>query len=102
MRPDGPGPSPLQGATPPRPPELGERSVATDPLDVNDVIFKGLEIQGIYGRRIFETWYKMAAMLQSGLDVSSIVSHRLPADRFEEAFAIVASGECGKVILDWA
>jgi threonine 3-dehydrogenase len=70
-------------------------------LDVNDVIFKGLEIQGIYGRRIFETWYKMAAMLQSGLDVSSIVSHRLPADRFEDAFAIVASGECGKVILDW-
>jgi len=70
-------------------------------LDVNDVIFKGLEIQGIYGRRIFETWYKMAAMLQSGLDVSSIVSHRLPADRFEDAFAIVASGECGKVILGW-
>ena len=50
-------------------------------LDVNDVIFKGLEIQGIYGRRIFETWYKMAAMLQSGLDVSGIVTHRLPADR---------------------
>jgi len=71
-------------------------------LDVNDVIFKGLEIQGIYGRRIFETWYKMAAMLQSGLDVGSIVSHRLPADRFEEAFDIVARGECGKVILDWA
>jgi threonine 3-dehydrogenase len=70
-------------------------------LDINDVIFKGLEIQGIYGRRIFETWYKMAAMLQSGLDVSSIVSHRMPADRFEEAFAIVASGECGKLILDW-
>ena len=70
-------------------------------LDVNDVIFKGLEIQGIYGRRIFETWYKMAAMLQSGLDVSSIISHRMPADRFEEAFAIVAGGECGKVILDW-
>jgi threonine 3-dehydrogenase len=71
-------------------------------LDVNDVIFKGLEIQGIYGRRIFETWYKMAAMLQSGLDVSAIITHRLPADRFEEAFDIVASGECGKVILDWA
>lgn len=70
-------------------------------LDVNDVIFKGLELQGIYGRRIFETWYKMAAMLQSGLDVSSIVTHRLPADRFEQAFEIVAGGECGKVILDW-
>jgi threonine 3-dehydrogenase len=71
-------------------------------LDVNDVIFKGLEIQGIYGRRIFETWYKMAAMLQSGLDIGGIITHELPADRFEEAFAIVEGGECGKVILDWA
>jgi threonine 3-dehydrogenase len=70
-------------------------------LDVNDVIFKGLELQGIYGRRIFETWYKMAAMLQSGLDVSAIITHQLPADRFDEAFGIVGSGECGKVILDW-
>jgi threonine 3-dehydrogenase len=70
-------------------------------LDVSDVIFKNLEIRGIYGRRIFETWYKMAAMLQSGLDVGSIITHRLPADRFEEAFEIVESGECGKVILDW-
>ena len=51
-------------------------------LDINDVIFKGLEIQGIYGRRIFETWYKMAAMLQSGLDVSDIITHELPADRY--------------------
>jgi threonine 3-dehydrogenase len=71
-------------------------------LDVNDVIFKGLELQGIYGRRIFETWYKMAAMLQSGLDVSGIVTHRFAAEDFEEAFAIVGRGECGKVILDWS
>ena len=71
-------------------------------LDVNELIFKGLEIQGIYGRRIFETWYKMAAMLQSGLDISAIITHQLPADRFEEAFEIVGSGECGKVILDWS
>ena len=70
-------------------------------LDVNDVIFKGLEVQGIYGRRIFETWYKMAAMLQSGLDIGSIITHRLPADRFEDAFEIVGDGRCGKVILDW-
>jgi threonine 3-dehydrogenase len=70
-------------------------------LDINDVIFKGLDIQGIYGRRIFETWYKMAAMLQSGLAVDGIVTHRLPAAEFEDAFAIVARGECGKVILDW-
>ncbi len=71
-------------------------------LDINDVIFKSLDVQGIYGRRIFETWYKMAAMLQSGLDVSSIITHHFPAERFEEAFDIVAGGQCGKVVLDWA
>lgn len=70
-------------------------------LDVNDVIFKGLELQGIYGRRIFETWYKMAAMLQSGLDVSGVITHHVAAADFEEAFAIVETGECGKVVLDW-
>ncbi len=70
-------------------------------LDVNDVIFKGLEIQGIYVRRIFETWYQMAAMLQSGLDVSGVVTHHVLAAEFEEAFAIVETGECGKVVLDW-
>ena len=71
-------------------------------LDVNDVIFKGLTIQGIYGRRIFETWYKMAAMLQSGLDVSSVITHRFPVERYEEAFRTVAGGRSGKVLLDWA
>ena len=71
-------------------------------LDVNDVIFKGLDLQGIYGRRIFETWYKMAAMLQSGLEVSSIITHHFPAERFEEAFDVVAGGESGKVILEWS
>jgi threonine 3-dehydrogenase len=71
-------------------------------LDVSALIFKGIEIQGIYGRRIFETWYKMAAMLQSGLDVSGIVTHRLPADEYEDAFDLVARGECGKIVLDWA
>lgn len=70
-------------------------------LDINDVIFKGLDIQGIYGRRIFETWYKMAAMLQSGLDVAGVITHHLSADRFDEAFAVVEGGECGKVVLDW-
>ena len=70
-------------------------------LDLNDVIFKGLSMQGIYGRRIFETWYKMAAMLQSGLDVSGIITHRFPVEQYEEAFDLVASGECGKVLLDW-
>jgi threonine 3-dehydrogenase len=71
-------------------------------LDVNDVIFKGLEIQGIYGRRIFETWYKMAAMLQSGLDITPIITHRLPIAEYREGFEIMRSGQSGKVILDWA
>lgn len=70
-------------------------------LDVNDVIFKGLTLKGIYGRQIFETWYKMAAMLQSGLDVSSLVTHRFDAADFERAFAVVSSGQCGKVLLEW-
>jgi threonine 3-dehydrogenase len=70
-------------------------------LDVNEVIFKGLEIQGIYGRRIFETWYKMASMLESGLDVRAVITHHFPAEQFEDAFAVVERGECGKVILDW-
>lgn len=70
-------------------------------LDVNDVIFKGLEVQGIYGRRIFETWYKMAAMAQSGLDVSAVITHRFPAHHYQDAFDLVAAGQCGKVLLDW-
>jgi threonine 3-dehydrogenase len=70
-------------------------------VELNEVIFKGLTLKGIYGRRIFETWYKASSMLQSGLDVSSIVTHTFSADDFEEAFATVASGQCGKVVLDW-
>ncbi len=70
-------------------------------LDLNAVIFKGLTVRGIYGRRIFETWYKVAAMLQSGLDVSAVVTHRFPVEQYEEAFDVVAGGECGKVVLDW-
>ncbi|MBI5243040.1 MAG: L-threonine 3-dehydrogenase [Elusimicrobia bacterium] len=65
------------------------------------VIFKGLFIKGIYGREMFETWYKMCAMLQSGLDVKKIVTHRFPADRFEEGFEVMIAGKSGKVILEW-
>lgn len=70
-------------------------------LDINTVIFKGLTLRGIYGRQIFETWYKMAAMLRSGLDVSALVTHEFPAESFEEAFSVVEGGACGKVLLDW-
>ena len=65
----------------------------------DQVIFKGLTIKGIYGREMFETWYKMQTMLQSGLDVSPVLTHRFRFDEFEQAFAVMQSGECGKVIL---
>jgi len=70
-------------------------------IDWNQVIFKGLEIKGIYGREMFETWYKMVAMLQSGLDLTPIITHRYPVDQFETGFAAMLSGQSGKVILDW-
>ncbi|MGL5742470.1 MAG: L-threonine 3-dehydrogenase [Legionella sp.] len=71
-------------------------------IDWNQVIFKGLVIKGIYGREMFETWYKMIAMLQSGLDISSIKTHHFSVDDYQEAFQIMASGQSGKVILDWS
>lgn len=70
-------------------------------LEVNQVIFKGLTMRGIYGRRIFETWYKMSAMLQTGLVIDPVITHRFPAEEFEDAFALVRSGRCGKVLLEW-
>jgi threonine 3-dehydrogenase len=71
-------------------------------IDWNQVIFKGLVIKGVYGREMFETWYKMAAMLQSGLDVKPIITHRFPVSEYHDAFEIMKSGQSGKVILDWA
>jgi threonine 3-dehydrogenase len=71
------------------------------PIDWNDIVFKGLTLQGIYGRRMFETWYKMLAMLQTGLDVSPVITHHFAAEDHEAAFDVMRSGECGKVILDW-
>lgn len=70
-------------------------------IDWNQVIFKGLEIKGIYGREMFETWYKMAAMIQSGLDITPVITHRFPIDEFQKGFDIMRSGQSGKVILDW-
>ena len=71
-------------------------------IDWNQVIFKGLVIKGIYGREMFETWYKMAALLQSGLDLTPIITHRYAIDDFQQGFAAMRSGHSGKVILDWA
>ncbi|KTD21886.1 L-threonine 3-dehydrogenase [Legionella londiniensis] len=72
------------------------------PLDWNQVIFKGLIVKGIYGREMYETWYKMIAMLQSGLNISPVITHRFPISEFQSAFQIMASGQSGKVILDWS
>jgi threonine 3-dehydrogenase len=70
-------------------------------IDWNQVIFKGLEIKGVYGREMFETWYKMVAMLQSGLDLSPMLTHQFPVEDFEQGFAAMLSGQSGKVILNW-
>ena len=71
------------------------------PIDFDKVIFRGLVLKGIYGREMFETWYRMGVMLQSGLDITPVITHRFPAARFAEAFEVVRSGQCGKVVLDW-
>jgi Domain of unknown function (DUF1330) len=71
-------------------------------LDWNKVIFKQLTIvKGVYGREMFETWHKMIAMLESGLDVRKVITHRLPAKKFLEGFEIMRRGESGKIVLDW-
>ncbi|HXY17245.1 MAG TPA: L-threonine 3-dehydrogenase [Gaiellaceae bacterium] len=70
-------------------------------LDLNPVIFDMLTIKGIYGREMYETWYQMSVMLESGLDISAVITHRFSHRDFEQAFAVARSGESGKVILDW-
>jgi len=71
-------------------------------IDWNQVIFKGLNIQGIYGRQMFETWYKMSNLLQAGLDVTPVITHRFHADDYQQAFDIMRKGGCSKVLLDWS
>ena len=70
-------------------------------IDWNKVVFNGLTIQGIYGREMYETWYKMTVMLQSGLDIAPIITHRYAFTDYQEAFEVMASGQSGKVVLDW-
>ncbi|PKP75555.1 MAG: L-threonine 3-dehydrogenase [Alphaproteobacteria bacterium HGW-Alphaproteobacteria-6] len=71
------------------------------PVDWSRIVFKAITIKGVYGREIFETWYKMIAMLENGLDVSRVITHRFPVDHFAEGFAAMRSGQSGKVVLDW-
>jgi threonine 3-dehydrogenase len=74
---------------------------ANTQIDWNLVVFNSLTIKGIYGREMYETWYKMTVMLQSGLDISPIITHRFPYTEFEKAFEVMRSGQSGKVILNW-
>ena len=80
---------------------LGIMPESTD-IDWNKVVFNMLTIKGIYGREMYETWYKMTSMIQTGLDVSSIITHRFDYTDYREAFKVMASGQSGKVILHWS
>ncbi|MBM4783533.1 MAG: L-threonine 3-dehydrogenase [Archangiaceae bacterium] len=70
-------------------------------IDWSQVIFKGLVLKGVYGREMFETWYKMTAMIQSGLDVSPVLTHHVPISDFKRGFETMRTGQSGKVVLDW-
>jgi len=70
-------------------------------INWNDVIFKGLVLKGVYGREMFETWYKMSSMLQSGLNMDPIITHHFEIDEYLPAFELMESGQSGKVILHW-
>jgi len=70
-------------------------------IDWNQVIFKGLELKGVYGREMFETWYKMSSMLQSGLNIEPVITHHFPVSDYLPAFELMESGQTGKVILNW-
>jgi len=71
-------------------------------IDWNLVVFNQLTIKGIYGREMYETWYKMTALIQSGLDISPVITHRFPYKEFREAIELMKSGNSGKIVLDWA
>ncbi len=71
------------------------------PVDWSRIVFKAITIKGVYGREIFETWYKMIAMLENGLDIRRVITHRFPAAQYEDGFAAMRSGRSGKVVLDW-
>jgi threonine 3-dehydrogenase len=72
------------------------------PIDWDLVVFNGLTIKGIYGREMYETWYKMTTMIQSGLDILPMITHRLPYEEFEKGFQLMKSGQSGKIILHWS
>ena len=71
-------------------------------IDWTEIVFKMLTVKGVYGRQIFETWYQMSVFVQTGLDISPVITHRFPYHEHEKAFAVAHTGQCGKVVLDWS
>ena len=71
-------------------------------VDWTQVVFKMLTVKGVYGRQMFETWYQMSVFVQSGLDISPVITHRYPFTEYREAFSVGHSGRCGKIVLDWS
>ena len=70
-------------------------------IDWNVVVFNSLTIKGIYGREMYETWYKITMMIQTGLDITPVITHHFHYTEFQEAFKVMSSGQSGKVVLDW-
>jgi threonine 3-dehydrogenase len=75
--------------------------VAEAKVDWNKIVFKMLHLKGVYGREMFETWYKMTALVQGGMDITPVITHRMPVDRFQEGFELMGAGKSGKIILNW-
>jgi threonine 3-dehydrogenase len=71
------------------------------PVDWSRIVFKAITLKGVYGREIFETWYKMIAMLENGLDVRKVITHRMSVDDYRAGFETMKSGQSGKIVLDW-
>ena len=70
-------------------------------IDWDNIIFKGLQIKGVYGRKMYETWYKMDQLINSGLDLRKILTHKFSIDNYDDAFKVISSGECGKIVIEW-
>ena len=70
-------------------------------VDWNKIVFKMLHLKGIFGREMFETWYKMTALVQGGMDITPVITHRLPVERFQEGFELMGAGKSGKIVLNW-
>jgi threonine 3-dehydrogenase len=71
-------------------------------INWDEIIFKGIHVKGIYGREMYETWYKMTQMIRGGLDISGVLTHQFNIDDFQKAFEVMESGQCGKVVLNWS